>query len=366
MSFTKPLVVDIHKKAQHGDTFLNSEKFSYTWTIHNFSYTTFRSDGSNLKSPTFQTLHKGNNISWYLRLSNERNLSDKRMYLLACGKVSQDCKISAKSEFSVINENIEESIKYDVTQIGMYPSGHQFFVSSYSNYIPSRQDLMMTNSGFCPNDKLTVVFEITFLTDELISTSNSCNINQQVPECELVDDIGAFFGNKNFSDIKLTVNGKDFHAHKIMLAARSSVFAAMFEHEMTENINNTVNITDISYNIFEEVLRYIYTGKISSLSDETAIELLVAADKYELNRLKIICEVFIGKNLTKDNVTDILIVADAHRSTLLKTQALEFISAHMKDVMNTNGYKSMRKSHPDLIGDCCNALAEKLEQIGIK
>ena len=145
-----------------------------------------------------------------------------------------------------------------------------------------------------------------------------------------------------------------------MLAARSSVFAAMFKHEMAENINNTVNITDINHEVFEEVLRYIYTGKISSLTDEIATELLVAADKYELDRLKIICEIFIGKNMTKNNVTDILIVANAHRSTLLKAQAIEFIATHMKDVMDTDGYKSTRKSHPDLIEECYNALAKKL------
>ena len=151
-----------------------------------------------------------------------------------------------------------------------------------------------------------------------------------------------------------------------MLAARSSVFAAMFEHEMAEKINNIVNITDINHRVFEEVLRYIYTGKISSLTDEMAIELLVAADKYELDRLKIICAVFIGKNMTKDNVTNILIVGDAHSSTLLKTQAIEFINAHIKDVKDTNGYESMRKSHPHLIEDCYNALAEKLDQFKVK
>ena len=125
--------------------------------------------------------------------------------------------------------------------------------------------------------------------------------------------------DKDFSDAKLTVYGKDFHAHKNVLAARSSVFAAMFKHKLTENMKNTINITDINHQVFEKVLRYIYTEKISSLiTDAIATELLDAADKYELDGLKIICKVFIEKNPTTDNVANILIFADAHSSTLLK------------------------------------------------
>ena len=363
----EPLVVIERNSKAYGDTYLNSDKFSYTWTIHNFSQTTFRSDGSPLKSPTFQTLHHGSTISWYLHLVRQANsnTSGNDMYLTAFGKVSKECKISAKLEFSLINENIEKCIKIDATINGMYKPGQQFEVCS-NDYIATRRNIIAKNSGFCQNDKLTIVCDITLATNQLSVTINKRDSYLQIPECQLVDDIGAIFGNEDFCDVKLTVNGKDFYAHKIMLSARSSVFAAMFKHEMAEKIDNTINITDINHQVFEEVLRFIYTGKISSITDEIAAELLVAADKYELDRLKIICEVFIAKNLTKDNVTDILIVADTHCSMLLKTQALEFINTHIKDVKNTDGYKSMRKSHPQLIEECYNALTEKLEKIGIE
>ena len=56
----------------------------------------------------------------------------------------------------------------------------------------------------------------------------------------------------------------------------------------------------------------------SFITDDIATELLVAADKYELDRLKIVHKVFIDKNPTTDNVTNILIFADAHSSTVLK------------------------------------------------
>ena len=358
MSVTEPLVVNRNSRV-YSDTYLNSEKFGYTWTIHNFSLQS-QLDQSNLNvlsSRTFKTLYSECIISWDLKLYPAPFRGLEIIILSLIGKPSKKCQIKAEIEFCLVNENIEKSMKHIKTVSGLYEPQQKF-----DAMLP---ELTVNDSGFCPDDKLTITCDITFLMKNSDITSNHCDSILQVPECQLIDDIGALFENKELCDVKLTVNGKDFHAHKIMLAARSSVFAAMFKHEMAENVNNTVTITDINHQVFEEVLRYIYTGKISSLTDEIAAELLVAADKYVLDRLKIICEMFIGKNLTKENVTDMLIVADAHNSTLLKTQALEFISAHLKDVMNTNRFKSMRKSRPDLIEECFDALAKKLERISI-
>ena len=37
----------------------------------------------------------------------------------------------------------------------------------------------------------------------------------------------------------------------------------------------------------------------------------------------------------------------------------------MKDVIKTEGYKSMVKSHPNLVRECCIALTERLEEMEI-
>lgn len=73
---------------------------------------------------------------------------------------------------------------------------------------------------------------------------------------------------------------RQFKAHKAILAARSPVFAAMFEHGMAESRANRVNITDVEPDILGEVLRFIYTGRVVGLDNPVmAQELLAAADK---------------------------------------------------------------------------------------
>ncbi len=44
------------------------------------------------------------------------------------------------------------------------------------------------------------------------------------------------FPQGTFSDVTLSVGATEFKAHKAILAARSPVFAAMFEHSMEEKL----------------------------------------------------------------------------------------------------------------------------------
>lgn len=57
----------------------------------------------------------------------------------------------------------------------------------------------------------------------------------QVPESTLHKDIGEVLRSGSFSDVTLRVGEKQFRAHKVILACRSPVFGAMFEHEMKES-----------------------------------------------------------------------------------------------------------------------------------
>lgn len=54
----------------------------------------------------------------------------------------------------------------------------------------------------------------------------------------------------------------------------------MFEHEMEESKLNRVEISDISADVFKEMLSFLYTGK-SPYLNEMAADLLAAADKVE-------------------------------------------------------------------------------------
>ncbi|NXI22867.1 SPOP protein, partial [Sterrhoptilus dennistouni] len=188
-----------------------------------------------------------------------------------------------------------------------------------------------------------------------ISGQNTMNM-VKVPECRLADELGGLWENSRFTDCCLCVAGQEFKGHKAILAARSPVFSAMFEHEMEESKKNRVEINDVEPEVFKEMMCFIYTGKAPNL-DKMADDLLAAADKYALERLKVMCEDALCSNLSVDNAAEILILADLHSADQLKTQAVDFINYHASDVMETSGWKSMVASHPHLVAEAYRSLA---------
>jgi hypothetical protein len=52
-----------------------------------------------------------------------------------------------------------------------------------------------------------------------VNISGQSNIIQfKVPECKLSEDLGNLFDNEKFSDVTLSVGGREFQAHKAILA----------------------------------------------------------------------------------------------------------------------------------------------------
>uniref|UniRef100_A0ABD2X6A0 BTB domain-containing protein n=1 Tax=Trichogramma kaykai TaxID=54128 RepID=A0ABD2X6A0_9HYME len=64
------------------------------------------------------------------------------------------------------------------------------------------------------------------------------------------------FLSEKLSDVKLIVEEDEIPAHKIVLSAASPVFRAMFIHDMLENTENSVKITDITEDILTEMLSH--------------------------------------------------------------------------------------------------------------
>ena len=63
---------------------------------------------------------------------------------------------------------------------------------------------------------------------------------------------------------------------------------------------------DVKPYIFQEVLRFIYTGEIRTFCEDEWLNILHAAAKYELENLKQICINHLMKKITIKNAADIV------------------------------------------------------------
>lgn len=94
-------------------------------------------------------------------------------------------------------------------------------------------------------------------------------------------DYRHMYETRKFTDIVLVVGrsgSAQLPVHKAILAARSPVFAAMFEHDTLEKAKNRVVIPDIEEDIAEAMIKFLYYADTTVL-EEFACELLLVADK---------------------------------------------------------------------------------------
>ncbi|XP_054264477.1 speckle-type POZ protein B-like [Macrosteles quadrilineatus] len=335
-------------------TNVSLDKFNFLWTISNFSYCNQKT-GERINSPLFSS--KCNDTEkWFLRLyprgADEESKNYISIYLFLA--TSKKLEVMARFKFSIVNgfgKVVKEMESQGRADIFVYEKGWGF-----SKFI-KRDTFFDLENQVLNDDKLTIFCEVSIVTAP-VSVFGNKEIKFKVPEPKLEDDYEQLLSDHRFSDVTLSANGKQFKAHKAILAARSRVFAAMFDHCMEEGQLNHVTIKDVDHATLGELLRFIYSGRVKDIN-KIAFDLLAAADKYDLKRLKIMCEETLYKSISFDNVLDILILADLHSAVNLKSQAIKFVCEHAKDIINTEGWNFMVKSHPHLFTEAFAFLSGK-------
>jgi speckle-type POZ protein len=278
------------------------------------------------------------------------------LLLVSCNKT----EVRAKFKFSILNAKREETKAMESQRAYRFVQGKDW---GFKKFI-RRDFLLDETNGLLPDDKLTLYCEVSVVADSVNIAGQNNTTQFKVPDCKLSEDLSSLFETQKFSDVILSVDGHDFHAHKAILAARSPVFAAMFEHEMEEKKQNRVEIKDMDREVLNEILRFIYSEKAPQL-EKMADDLLAAADRYDLERLKVMCEEALCSNLSVDTAAEVLILADMHSAQQLKAHAIDFINTHATDVMESQGWKSMITQQPHLIAEAFKALAtQQIPPIG--
>ncbi|KAJ9175761.1 hypothetical protein P3X46_014282 [Hevea brasiliensis] len=171
-------------------------------------------------------------------------------------------------------------------------------------------------------------------------------------------------------DIVFQVGDETFKAHKLILAARSPVFRAQFFGLVGDPNLDKVVVKDIDPSIFKAMLLFIYTDKLPDVHEITGTtymctstnmvqHLLAAADLYNLDRLKLLCESKLCEELSADTVATTLALAEQHQCSQLKVICLKFAAnpANLGAVMQSEGFQHLEESCPSLLCDMLKTFA---------
>lgn len=150
----------------------------------------------------------------------------------------------------------------------------------------------------------------------------------------------ALVNDEEFSDVTFLVEDQPVYAHRAILAQRCEHFAAMFRSGMRESVERMVPIPEMSRSVFLLLLEYIYTDTVK-IDVENAIELYIASDLYNLERLREMCCTVVRRNLNAENAGPLLQSAAENHCATLREVCMSFIVENFDIVSKTEGIKQV-------------------------
>jgi len=183
-------------------------------------------------------------------------------------------------------------------------------------------------------------------TLKLYDTKNNSFVESRTYHQEqLSQDLELLYCNKDYADVVITCGDRKFECHKVILTSRSPVFKSMFGAGMKEGCTGRVEIKDMNPEVLENLLKYIYTSDAPDI-DAVAKELFVAADQYQLIKLKQLCEEKLSSTIDVDNCIDLLVLGELHQASSLKEAALKFVAQNMEEI-DSEVWKKTEIAYPN-------------------
>lgn len=344
---------------------VTSLETKYKWQIKDFS-TINIGIGKPICSPVFCTPHSNNKtLQWRLKLYPNGYNKDNKDYISAYLQSVDKVKVSSKFAVSILNDSDAEIIKQCTQEKRIFRPLQDW---GWPKYV---QKQMITDVTKClvKNDRLILcccIFSTNLISNDGKNDSEDDDGQSEEEEEEdesdededdVIEDhrskmLGYFeklFESGDFSDVTVVVEKKRLQLHKAILASLSPIFQATFEQELKDPKivkEHVYEVNGIKYEIMKEMFRYIYTAKIHHL-DDIAADLLMAADRYAVDKLKILCEKSLCAGLNADNALRLLELATKFHTTLLKVKVTELVVSRLSEFVTKAEFKLLSSACKD-------------------
>jgi len=166
-----------------------------------------------------------------------------------------------------------------------------------------------------------------------------------VPESSLRSFLGAQLKDAALADAWFKVEDAVVPAHKLLLAR----FPPLLELGAASTRDKPAVVADMSARTFATVLKFAYTDDCPELVDDALVLMFEAAERFQMDRLKALCQNAMLDVLSVDNAASFFAKADTHRAAHMRALAFNYILAHFDEVSVTPGFEEMGRTHINLV-----------------
>jgi speckle-type POZ protein len=314
--------------------------------------------GQCIRSCQFTVAGRSWHISYYPNGDVSTTADFASIYInLARDAVVDDAPINARARFALLDQSGQpEPNQTETTKLheSAANGGGYGFRDIICKAWPEK-------SKYLKDDRLTIrcdVFVSTELRMVKRRAASSSPPSVVVPPSDLHRHLGDLLATREGADVTFHVAGETFEAHRCVLAARSAVFKAELLGAMKESRDGAViRVDDMDAQVFRALLAFVYTDTLPQDCFDTnddregaamAQHLLVAADRYGMERLKLVCEDKLCSQIDTDSAACILALAEQHHCHGLKEACFSFLSSPstLSAVMATDGFDHLTRSCP--------------------
>lgn len=177
----------------------------------------------------------------------------------------------------------------------------------------------------------------------------------------LQDGLCDLLENDKFVDCVLKIQDKEFPCHRLVLAASSPFFKAMFLSELEESKNREIVLKDVEPSVMGMILRYLYTSDIN-LTEQNVQDIFMVANMYQIPSIFSVCVSYLQEKMVLGNCLAIFrlgLLLDCPRLTL---EARDFICERFQVVVRDPEFLQLAPSELAILitSDALNVEQEEL------
>ena len=146
-------------------------------------------------------------------------------------------------------------------------------VHRYSKESAAKLQLCQNEEPWLPSAEREKPWNSTIATTTLIDRNYASDVLSQL--------IG-HYKQRRHTDAAVLVGDKRFDVHVCIMCCGSAYFRGLFESMMAEGVTRTVELQDVQPHIFEMILESLYSGVLSPIDADNAVQLLEASKRLQV------------------------------------------------------------------------------------
>ncbi|XP_038156453.1 kelch-like protein 40a [Cyprinodon tularosa] len=164
----------------------------------------------------------------------------------------------------------------------------------------------------------------------------------------LQDGLCDLLENDKFVDCVLKIQDKEFPCHRLVLAASSPFFKAMFLSELEESKKREIVLKDVDPSVMGMILRYLYTSDIN-LTEQNVQDIFMIANMYQIPSIFSVCLSYLQEKMVLGNCLAIFKLGLLLDCPRLALGAREFICERYQVVVRDQDFFQLSPSELAII-----------------